>query len=305
MSGHQTEGPCEQVCRKHLGLKNDGVLVIPSPIKVAANGIDINVAQAGDGPALLLLHGWPHNWYLWAPLIPRLTKRFRVIAPDMRGIGGSTKAESGYDLHSLSDDMAALLDALGIESLAAAVGIDAGMPVAWMLGMRHAESVKRLVLMEGLLGALPGAEAFLSRGAPWWFGFHAIPGFAENLLAGREAAYLEFFYRSGTFGGKGVRPDALEQFVAAYSQADGMRCGFEYYRAMPENARQIASMVATRRVIQPTLAIGGNTVGAALHGQLAAICDDLSGTIIPDCGHIIPQDEPDALAALIEEFVAD
>lgn len=272
--------------------------------KAEANGVTLNVAMAGNGPALLLLHGWPHSWYLWRPLIPRLAKRFRVIAPDLRGTGGSSKAATGYDLHSLSDDMAALLDTLGIEALAASIGIDAGMPVAWMLGMRHPERVRRMILMEGLLGMLPGAEAFLSRGAPWWFGFHSIPGFAEHLLAGREVDYLDFFYRNGTAGGKGILPDARDAFVAAYAQPDAMRCGFEYYRAMPENGRQIAAMVAARSVTQPTLAIGGGVVGAALHGQLIPICDDLRGEIIADCGHIIPQEQPDALAALIEDFAA-
>lgn len=133
--------------------------------RVAANGIEINVATAGEGPPVLLLHGWPHTWRLWEHVMPLLARDHRVIAPDLRGAGASTRAADGYDLHTLADDAAALLDVLG-EPQAAVVGTDAGAPPAFMLAMRDPGRVRKLVLVESLLGALPGAEDFLAGGPP-------------------------------------------------------------------------------------------------------------------------------------------
>ncbi len=173
--------------------------------QVAANGILINVATAGVGQPILLLHGWPHTWFLWRKVMASLSGDYRVIAPNLRGIGGTTRAADGYDIQTLSDDAASLLRELDAED-AVSVGIDAGAPVSWMLAMRHPEQIRKLVVMESLLGLLPGAEDFLKRGPPWWFGFHSVPGLAETVVEGHEDAYLDWFFRSGTFGGRGIEP---------------------------------------------------------------------------------------------------
>src|SRR5690242_659240 len=142
---------------------------------VSANGIDIEFAVAGEGPALLLLHGFPHTWRVWSAMIPALARGRTVIAADLRGLGGSTRAAGGYDAFSLSRDAELLLDALGART-ADVAGIDAGGPPAFALAMRRPDRVRRLILMESTLGRLPGAEDFFAAGAPWWFGFHAVPG---------------------------------------------------------------------------------------------------------------------------------
>jgi len=111
--------------------------------------------------------------------MPVLASGHRVIAPDLRGIGESSRATGGYDLATLAGDAAALLDALG-EPSAAVVGLDAGAPVAVMLGLTEPQGVARLVVMEALLPGLLGAEAFLAAGPPWWFGFHTVAGLAET-----------------------------------------------------------------------------------------------------------------------------
>ncbi len=270
--------------------------------QVAANGISINVATAGVGQPILLLHGWPHTWFLWRKVMASLSGDYRVIAPDLRGIGGTTRAADGYDIQTLSDDAASLLRELDAED-AVSVGIDAGAPVSWMLAMRHPEQIRKLVVMESLLGLLPGAEDFLKRGPPWWFGFHSVPGLAETVVEGHEDAYLDWFFRSGTFGGRGIEPAARDAFVSAYPGREALRCGFEYYRAGPANDQQIGAILETRRVTLPAMAIGGNVVGDTLMRQLQPISDDLTGLVIPACGHIIPEDQPDRLVALLQEFI--
>ncbi|MFJ3197321.1 alpha/beta fold hydrolase [Streptomyces griseoviridis] len=276
---------------------------MPELRRVRVNGVELNVALAGSGPAVLLLHGFPHTWELWTDVMAELSARHRVIAPDLRGFGASGPATSGYDAGTLAEDAAALLTALGVSS-AAVVGIDAGTPPAFLLALRHPRLVRRLVVMESLLGRLPGAEDFLAGGPPWWFGFHsAAPGLAETVLEGHEAEYVDWFLRTGTLG-DGVRPAVRDAFVRAYTGRQALSRAFSTYRALPESAAQIERAVATARLTVPTMALGAQPVGAALERQLRPFTDELTGHVIENCGHIIPLHRPRALLALLRPFLA-
>jgi pimeloyl-ACP methyl ester carboxylesterase len=285
--------------------------------QVEANGVELNVALAGEGPAVLLLHGFPHTWQLWTHVLDGLAGRYRVIAPDLRGCGASARTAGGYDAGTLAADAEALLDALG-ETSAAVVGIDAGTPPAFLLAMRRPDLVRRLVVMESLVGRLPGAGEFLAHGAPWWFGFHAEsggsepgpsesghakPGLAESVLTGHEDRYVDWFLESGTLG-QGVDPAVRDAFVHAYTGTEALRCAFSYYRALPESSRQIQEAVRTARLTVPTMAIGAHPVGSALERQLRPVADHVIGPVIENCGHIIPLHRPDRLLGLLEPFLA-
>lgn len=266
------------------------------------NGVRLNVALAGSGPPVLLLHGFPHTWELWTDVIAGLSGRHRVIAPDLRGFGASGHAAGGYDAGTLAEDAEALLAALDVSS-AAVVGIDAGAPPAFLLALRRPDLVRRLVVMESLLGRLPGAEEFLADGPPWWFGFHAAaPGLAETVLEGHEAEYVDWFLHAGTLG-DGIRPDIRDAFVRAYTGREALRRAFAYYRALPESAAQIDAAVAKARLTVPTMAVGAKPVGTALARQLRPVADDLTAHLIEDCGHIVPLHRPDALLALLRPFL--
>ncbi|MZD10438.1 alpha/beta fold hydrolase [Streptomyces sp. SID5785] len=275
---------------------------MPELRRITVNDVELNVALAGEGPAVLLLHGFPHTWQLWTDVMADLSARYRVIAPDLRGFGASSRPASGYDAGTLAEDAGALLAALGVSS-AAVVGIDAGAAPAFLLALRNPGLVRRLVVMESLLGRLPGAEDFLAAGPPWWFGFHAAePGLAETVLEGNEAAYIDWFLRAGTLG-EGVRPDLRDAFVRAYTGREALSCAFAYYRALPESAARIEREVATARLTVPTMAVGAHPVGAALERQLRPVADDLTGHVIEDCGHIVPLHRPHALLALLNPFL--
>ncbi|MFI8529764.1 alpha/beta fold hydrolase [Streptomyces aquilus] len=275
---------------------------MPELRRIPVNGVELNVALAGAGPAVLLLHGFPHTWELWTDVMADLAARHRVIAPDLRGFGASGRAASGYDAGTLAEDAAALLAALDISS-AAVVGIDAGTAPAFLLALRRPGLVRRLVVMEAVLGGLPGAEDFLADGPPWWFGFHsAKPDLAETVLEGHEAAYIDWFLRAGTLG-EGVPRAVRDAFVRAYTGRQALSCAFSYYRALPESAAQIERAVATARLTVPTMALGARPVGTALERQLRPITDDLTGHVIEDCGHIIPLHRPRALLALLRPFL--
>ncbi|MCI3935501.1 alpha/beta fold hydrolase [Streptomyces sp. AN091965] len=276
---------------------------MPELRRVSVNGVELNVALSGSGPAVLLLHGFPHTWEVWREVMAGLSGRYRVIAPDLRGLGASSPVSSGFDAGTLAEDAAGLLAALGVPS-AAVVGIDAGVAPAVLLALRRPGLVRRLVVMESVLGTLPGAGDFLAGGPPWWFGFHcAASGLAETVLEGREAAYVGWFLHTGTLG-EGVRPAVRDAFVRAYTGRQALSRAFCYYRALPQSAVQIEQALAATRLRVPTMAIGARPVGRALEHQLRPVTDDLSGHLIEDCGHIIPLHRPRALLALLRPFLA-
>ncbi|WP_413600909.1 alpha/beta fold hydrolase [Curtobacterium sp. Curtsp57] len=272
--------------------------------RIATNGTRLNVATAGTGSPVLLMHGFPHTWRVWSDVIPVLSRSHRVIAPDLRGLGGSDRERTGYDARNLAADMAGLLDAMDAPT-AAVVAIDAGVAPAFMLALEHPDRVSRLVLMESTIGLLPGAEGFFQNGAPWWFGFHAVPGLAETVVEGHEAEYLDFFLRSGTADQSGVAATIGDAFVSAYRGREALRCGFEYYRAMPRNAEQIAEATTRLRLRVPTLAVGAQVVGDATARQLEPITDQLESASIPTSGHIVPLDRPRELLDRLSPFLSD
>lgn len=271
---------------------------------IEVQGVRLHVATAGNGPLLILLHGWPHTWQVWTEVIGPLSAIHRVVAMDLRGLGGSTRRVDAFDAGAVAGDILGLIDVLGAAT-ASVVALDASVPAAFLAAMRAPERIRRLVLMESLLLPLPGAEQFLATGPPWWFGFHSVPGLAETVLDGHERDYLDWFLTTGTYRNRGISTRIRDAFVAAYKGQESLRCGFEYYRAAPRNGQLVAAAVEEgSRLRVPTLAVGGNSVGDALHRQLVPIADDLAGTVIPECGHIVPLDQPDLLLKVVGPFLA-
>src|SRR5215207_10832272 len=115
----------------------------------------------GDGPPLLLVHGWPQNWYAWRLLMPALARDFEVIAVDQRGIGLTDKPQDGYDTGTLARDLVALMDALGHQRFAV-VGHDTGMAIGYALAADHRRRVDRLAVAEAVIpGVTPSPPLFI------------------------------------------------------------------------------------------------------------------------------------------------
>jgi pimeloyl-ACP methyl ester carboxylesterase len=267
------------------------------------NGIRLHYACAGQGPALLLLHGWPFTWYTWRLLLPGLAAHYTVIMPDLRGIGQSSRPATGYDSRTRAADAAELLHHLGFEQ-AAVMGHDLGVEVAFMTALNYPQLVRKLVLSEAIVGGLPGAEDFLQPG-PWWFRFHAVPELPERVLVGHEEEYLDWFYQHSTFAQRGIAAEARAVYVAAYSGTEALRGGFAHYRAFAENKAQVSQAYAAgARLRCPILTVCGNVVGEVLATQLRHIADRLQSHVVPECGHIVQEEQPAQLLALLLPFLA-
>lgn len=266
--------------------------------EVQLDGLRVSLRHVGDGEPILLLHGFPHTKDVWREIVPTLVAAgHQVVAPDLRGTGDTERAKDGFDAENLAMDQVRLLDALSIEA-AHVVGFDLGAAPAFTLAAAHPTRVLSLTIVEAVIAGLPGAERFLSSGAPWWFGFHQMPGgLAEDIVVGSEDRYVRSFLQNGSR--TGVPEDLARLLVAAYTGRDSLRAAFDHYRAMPANARWNQAWAEHGRLTMPVTAIGASTVQDAIAHQLAPISDDFEGHLLLDSGHIAPIDAPQEVAAIV------
>ena len=268
--------------------------------------VRLHYVTAGDGPPVVLLHGWPQTWYEWRHVIPALAEHHRVIAPDLRGLGDSSRPEGGYDKKTVAGDIWELVDSELGQTRFQLVGHDWGGPTAYALAAAHPEVVAGLVIIDVVI---PGDGGDFSQGGRrWHHQFHMTPDLPEALILGREEIYLRWFYR--TFG---HRPDAISEndiaeYLRTYAQPGAMRAGFEYYRALPQDAADNAEIVARFKLPMPVLAIGGGGGrgrGAEPEQSLRRVATNVRGEIIGACGHWVPEEQPERLARLLLTFFAN
>lgn len=273
-----------------------------STTSVEVRGGSIAVETLGKGDSVLLVHGFPHTRVVWREVAAGLvTGGLRVVAVDLRGLGDSSRAETGYDPMTIVADLSAVLDRLG-EGAVHAVGIDLGVSAVFALAATCPERVASLTLIEGTLGTLPGAEDFFANGAPWWFGFHQAPGgLAERVVAGAEDAYVRYFLAAGSR--RGVPNDIATAIVESYRGQESLRCAFEHYRAMPAFAEWSAQWARDHRLKMPVLTIGGDTVGEATARQVRTVGDTVRSESLPWSGHIVCIDAPSRTVEFIVALV--
>ncbi len=271
-------------------------------VRVALADVALAVETVGEGVPVLLLHGFPHDRAIWREMTPVLVDAgLQVVAPDLRGLGDSGQTGAGYDAASLASDQLGVLDALGIEQVHV-VGFDLGAAPAFAMATGHPGRVLSLTVMEAALGGLPGADALLGSGGPWWFGFHQAPGgLAERVLVGHEAEYVEHFLASGSRAG--VPDDLVAHIVERYRRPGALRAAFEHYRAMPVNASRAQDWSVAGRLEMPVLVLGGGVVGDLAARQLAPYARDLHVEVLAGSGHILPVDAGPDAARILAGFV--
>jgi pimeloyl-ACP methyl ester carboxylesterase len=274
---------------------------------VDTGDLRLHAVVGGEGPPLLLVHGWPQTWYAWRLLMPSLANDFEVVAVDQRGIGLSEKPRDGYDTRTLANDMVALMDALGHERFAL-YGTDVGMPIAYAVAADHPERVERLIVSEAPLpGITPSPPLFLPpplNARLWHLAFNQLPPEVnEALVRGREDIFFgaEFDASAGT----NKLPDEVVRHYldTLASDSDALRGSFEFYRAIPTTSVQNAERMTTR-LTMPVLAIGGaESVGEAAAATMKLVADDVQGAVVP-AAHWVAEQAPAELLAAVSEFLA-
>ncbi len=170
----------------------------------AVNGLKMHHVEAGEGPPVVLLHGFPQTWFAWRNQIPALAARYRVIAPDLRGYGGTEKPAAGYDKRTMALDILELMQHLGV-ARAPIIGHDRGARVATRFAKDHPEAIDRLVVMDNIPTRVifDRMDAKVARGH-WWFLFNNAPDIPEALIEGREEIWLRYIFSHWTLQPRAV-----------------------------------------------------------------------------------------------------
>jgi pimeloyl-ACP methyl ester carboxylesterase len=272
---------------------------------IDAGGLRQHVVIGGDGPPLLLVHGWPENWYAWRLLMPALAQDFTVIAVDQRGIGLTDKPEDGYDTATLANDLVALMDALGHQRFAV-VGHDTGFTIGYALAADHPDRIDRVALAEipGPPGTAPSPPMFVPEpinNRLWHIPFNRVDKLPEQLVSGREDIF--FGYEFAIQGGS-LPDDVIDYYVRLLSNPDSLRGSFGWYRAFDATVAQNAQR-KTRPLTMPILAIGGAaSYGEHVGDAMKLLADKVQSLVIPGTGHWVAEEAPDEMLAALTTFLA-
>ncbi|HEV8436807.1 MAG TPA: alpha/beta hydrolase [Methylomirabilota bacterium] len=271
------------------------------------DGVRLHYRRLGDGPGMVLLHGYPQTGHMWRKVIPVLAGRFTVVAPDLRGYGDSDRPAAGYDKRTMAADVAELIANQEIGPVVL-IGHDRGARVAHRFALDHPDLLTRLVLLD----IAPTYDVFANTDqhgarARWHWFFHQVPDLPEALTAGREDVYLRYLYKAWAFNSAAIEEEAVQEYLRCFRQAGAMRAAFDDYRAGATIDLEHDGADRHKKVTVPTLVLWGDTGRTRQARDMLAVwrerCERVEGDAIPDCGHFIPEEQPEALIEAILRFV--
>ena len=270
--------------------------------------VRLHYVTAGEGEPLVLLHGIPQTWYEWRHVIPALAAKYTVIAPDLRGLGDSSRPPTGYDKKTVSNDVWRLLKGnLKIDRFFL-VGHDWGGPTAFSLAAQHPEAVRRLAILDV---AIPGDGADFSQGGRRWH--HALfrtLDFPEQLFGpGREHLIINWLFENYGYLPDCIPEEDRKEYLRTYTKPGAMRAMFGFYRALPQDAEDNRALIAAKgKLKMPVLALGGNKSfgrGMETLESLQRVATDVRGGLVPDSGHWVCEEQPAFIASQLLAFCAE
>lgn len=261
----------------------------------------IGGCPVGFAPVLLLVHGFPQNWWCWAKVMPELGRHFTVVAPDLRGVGLSDKPATGYTKKQLAADLHGLVESLGA-GRAHVVGHDIGgmaaFAYAWQFPLRS------LTILDNTIPGIGDWNQVVSDPMVWHFAFHQKRDLPEALICGgREHAYISNFIYQQTHIRGAISCDDVDEYVRAYSHPGAFRAAMEMYRQFPDDAadnRKVRQLPATLKV----LGVGAETRwGPAVGDRLKTVSSNVRSETLAQSGHFLAEEQPAAFVELLLEFL--
>jgi pimeloyl-ACP methyl ester carboxylesterase len=268
------------------------------------NGTRLHYIASGDGPAVLLLHGWPYTSLVWRPLLPLLADAgFTAIAPDLRGLGDSNREQQGYAKREIAADMRLLCHHLGFDKVDL-VGMDIGAMVALAYAIDSPARVRHLVLAESLMPGF-GLEELMNpaTGGYWHFGFHMQVELATFLTAGKEEAYMMPGWDQFSLG---LTDDDKAELLRHYASPGGMRAGFSHYGTLVDDGLWNREHLTSPLPV-PILVLNGESglPQAPLLAGAERITKTVTADTVPNSRHTIGLDNPVWVANRLNAFFSD
>ncbi|MBP2157294.1 MULTISPECIES: alpha/beta fold hydrolase [Erwinia] len=267
-------------------------------------GRKLHCVTEGEGPAVLLLPGWPQTWFAWRDVMTTLAQQgFTTVAIDPPGTGESEAPAGGYDTGNIAAVAHQLMTQLG-HTRYQAIGHDIGMWVGYALAADFPEAIERLILTEAVIpGLAPAPSIFVDPQENiflWHFMFNQLADLPEALTTGRERAYLSFIFDKWSWQRHRVAADI---YIQAYSEPGRLQAGFSYYRAIPETVRQNQRRALTP-LPMPVLAIGAeHATRDAPYLTMQPVAPYLQNAMVENCGHFITEECPEAFCHLALPFL--
>ncbi|QRP47942.1 alpha/beta fold hydrolase [Amycolatopsis sp. FDAARGOS 1241] len=273
------------------------------------NGITVDYVRGGHGPTVVLLHGYPETWYEWKDVMPALAEHYTVIAPDLRGAGGSSAPTEGYDKTTMAEDLHALLVQLHLTHNINLVGHDIGTMVAYSYAAQHREDVAKLVLTEA---PIPDQSLYqfpsLTSGGPgfWNFGFFNVTnGLPESMLEGREQTWINGFVSMlAVQKDRATDPVAIADYAHGLSDSAHLRASFEWFRTLNKDVAD-NQQYARKPLDMPVLALGAaGSLGQSVPDQVRKYASNVEGGVVADSGHWIFEEQPEVMTQTLLRFLA-
>jgi pimeloyl-ACP methyl ester carboxylesterase len=261
------------------------------------------VRVGGQGPAVLLLHGFGDTGDMWEPLAAVLVKDHTVIIPDLRGMGLSSHPEGGYEKVAQARDIAALLDQLKIQKVAL-VTHDIGNMVGYALAAQYPDRVTKWVIMDAPLPGLGSWYTVLTDPRVWHFNFRGAD--TERLVAGRERILLDRFYNDLSANPAAIDDKTRDHYAALYARPGAIHNAFSgQFAAFAQDADDNKALLAKKgKLRMPVLAIGGDhSYGASMKSELTPVARNVQGAVITNSGHWIMEEQPQQALDVIVPFI--
>jgi pimeloyl-ACP methyl ester carboxylesterase len=288
----------------HTGLQSDLARLGPTFVSETAlvNGARIHYVRGGSGPPLFLLHGFPQDWYAWHKVVPRLAAHFTVVAPDMRGVGGSSGPVDLYDPQTLVSDVQELAAELGFETITVA-GHDNGAMLAYAFALSNPQLTRAVFILDCPIPGVEPWEHIKKEPDLWHFGFHQTPGLPERLVQGRQAAYFRSFFDRLALDRTAVSDEDVAHYAAAYASSAQLRAGFEFYRQSYPGIEQLSAARAAPGETPIILVGGEHSLGAVnpaiAHGLRALGWRSVTVDQVAKSGHWLMDEQPDGVVDVI------